>query len=336
MNPLDRFYETVNLNPVDRPLVIPQATYCVAKWLSLDLYRPAHDAELMAEALIKGWKLGGYEGIYVGWEASFNILAEAFGAKLETPAGGLPKVSKPLIEKLDDIENLNLPTLESGRIPLHLNALKLVKKKVEGKIPILSYVPGPITLSSLLLGINKMIRTLYFNDKRIDKLLELACKASIRFAEAKAEEGADVVIVADPIASLLKPSLFKNKCKPYINLILEKIEKKKIIPSLHICGDTSKILKYINQCKTKIFELDALVDLTYAKRVLNKKCIMGNLSTTLIMSGDPGEIQEKVRESIKKAGKIGYIVSSGCEIPYGTPLENVKAMVYATLKFHDF
>ncbi|MEM2739537.1 MAG: uroporphyrinogen decarboxylase family protein [Candidatus Bathyarchaeia archaeon] len=332
MKPLDRFYKSLDLVAVDRPPVIPQATYCVAGWLGLDLRRPAYDAKLMADSLIEGLRRVGYEGVYVGWEASFNILAEAFGAVLEGAEGELPKVSKPILRDVDDIDRLPLPDpWLDGRMPIHLEAIERVCKAIGGEVPVLSYVPGPLTLSTLLLGSSKTFRYLYFEPDRLSKLMEALCRASISFAKAKIESGCDVIVVADPTSSMVKPDVFERHLSPYINRILEVIGGD-ATPSLHICGNTSKMLASIGKLKIKIFEVDTPVDLSYAKSILKDVCVMGNVSTTLLKLGRPNDIEREVVECIRKAGLQGYIVSSGCEVPYSTPIENVKAMVDSTLK----
>ncbi|MCX8161883.1 MAG: uroporphyrinogen decarboxylase family protein, partial [Candidatus Bathyarchaeota archaeon] len=88
----------------------------------------------------------------------------------------------------------------------------------------------------------------------------------------------------------------------------------------------------IGKLKIEIFEVDTPVDLSYARSILKDICVMGNVSTTLLKLGRPNDIEREVVECIRKAGLRGYIVSSGCEVPYTTPIENVKAMVDSTLK----
>lgn len=332
MKPIDRFYKSLDMVVTDRPPVIPQVTYCVAGWLGIDLRKPAYDAKLMASSLIEGFRRAGYEGVYVGWEASFNILAEAFGAVLEWVEGELPRVSKPILEDVDDVDRLSIPDpWMDGRMPIHLEAMEIVCRAIDGEAPVLSYVPGPLTLSTLLLGSSKTFRYLYLKPDRLNRLMEIVCRASISFAKAKIESGCDVIVVADPISSIIKPSIFEEYVSPYINRILEEVDRD-ATPSLHICGDTTKILASIGRLKTRIFELDTPVDLSYAKSILKSICVMGNISTTLLKLGRPNDIGREVAECIRKAGLQGYILSSGCEVPYGTPIENVKAMVDSTLK----
>lgn len=332
MKPLDRFYESLDLVVVDRPPVIPQATYCVAGWLGLDLRRPAYDAKLMADSLIEGLRRAGYEGVYVGWEASFNILAEALGAVLEETEGGLPRVSRPILRDVDDVDGLPLPDpWLDGRMPIHLEAIERVCKAIKGEVPVLSYVPGPLTLTTLLLGSSRTFRYLYFEPDKLRKLMESVCRASISFAKAKIESGCDVIVVADPMSSMVKPGIFEEYISPYIDRILEAVNRD-AVPSLHICGNTSKILASIGKLKIEIFEVDTPVDLSYARSILKDICVMGNVSTTLLKLGRPNDIEREVVECIRKAGLRGYIVSSGCEVPYTTPIENVKAMVDSTLK----
>jgi uroporphyrinogen-III decarboxylase len=55
---------------------------------------------------------------------------------------------------------------------------------------------------------------------------------------------------------------------------------------------------------------------------------MGNVSTSLLAMGSPGEVKEATRETLDKAGQDGgLMVSGGCIIPDICPPENIQAMV---------
>ena len=60
---------------------------------------------------------------------SFNIMAEAVGCKMNFPEDDVPSVAKGLINKIEDIDNIELPDpYSSPRLALHLETLKLIRK----------------------------------------------------------------------------------------------------------------------------------------------------------------------------------------------------------------
>jgi uroporphyrinogen-III decarboxylase len=55
---------------------------------------------------------------------------------------------------------------------------------------------------------------------------------------------------------------------------------------------------------------------------------MGNISTADLAGQSAQEIKEQA-EALVKNMQVGFILSSGCEVPYSTPIENIQAMVQA-------
>ena len=74
-----RVLAAVNLSKMDRVPVVPQITYTTSRISGLKFSEPMFDPNLMADALYSGFEHFEYDGIYVGWESSFNLMAEAMG-----------------------------------------------------------------------------------------------------------------------------------------------------------------------------------------------------------------------------------------------------------------
>ena len=70
------------------------------------------------------------------------------------------------------------------------------------------------------------------------------------------------------------------------------------------------------------------------KRMVEISCkkivVVGNVATTLFVSGTKEEIEASVKECIRLAVQGGaYIISSGCELPYNATLDRVKSFIEA-------
>jgi len=126
----------------------------------------------MADAIIAGYREAGYDGVYVGWESSFNLLAEAMGCddgvyvgwessfnllaeamgcELKISPDIVASVKKPAIITEKDVDEIPIPDPErDGRLPVHLKALDLVKEELPPEVPIFRYIPGALTLSNQL------------------------------------------------------------------------------------------------------------------------------------------------------------------------------------------
>ncbi len=342
INSFQRVMTVIEGKKPDRIPVIPQITYTTAQLTGVGLVEALHNPKKTALALLAGQKELGYDAIYAGWESSFNLLAEAMGCIMRFPENSVPQVAEHCIKTANDIEKLNIPDpSKTGRLPLHIELLRLIRADVKNRVPIFVYTPGPFTLAGQLCGITTLMASTLRDPIFVQDLLKITTEASIQYALANIESGADVIVTADPTSSgsLISSKTFEAFTFPSLTRVAAAVNKAGAISSLHICGKTGALLEMMAKTGAKILELDHMVDLAEAKqRVGNQVILMGNLNPTeLLLSGTPEQIEREVKMCIEAAGRDGrYIVSSGCEIPPLAPLENIRAMVTGTQKYGCF
>jgi uroporphyrinogen decarboxylase len=103
--------------------------------------------------------------------------------------------------------------------------------------------------------------------------------------------------------------------------------------SLHMCGKTDHLLKTFRD-DLQIHELQGFgyqVDLDTIGAILGGRVVLvGNVNPLLIHRGTPEEVRHATRQVIEKLGPLrGLIVQDGNNIPPGTPLANINAMMEA-------
>jgi uroporphyrinogen decarboxylase len=96
--------------------------------------------------------------------------------------------------------------------------------------------------------------------------------------------------------------------------------------ALHVCGYIDPIVADIVETGISLLSLDApsslekLVDLSAAQLI-----VMGNVATVLFSSGTREEMEHAIRDCIEKAAEgSGYILSSGCEIPFDSTEDRIE------------
>jgi uroporphyrinogen-III decarboxylase len=96
---------------------------------------------------------------------------------------------------------------------------------------------------------------------------------------------------------------------------------------LHICGNTRRIVRGMGQTGADIVDLDFLTPLDEARAAMGpEQMLLGNIDPVRVLrDGSPDSIEAALAECHRQAG-ARYIVGAGCEIPRGTPRENVLAM----------
>lgn len=86
-------------------------------------------------------------------------------------------------------------------------------------------------------------------------------------------------------------------------------------------------------------DIDSQGDIFQAKKDLEGyQCIAGGVQDSMLILGTPDQVKEHVRELSERLGRGGgYIISGGCNLPYDTKPENLRAMIDAVMKYgwHD-
>jgi uroporphyrinogen-III decarboxylase len=112
---------------------------------------------------------------------------------------------------------------------------------------------------------------------------------------------------------------------------VEQIVSAGLTPLLHFDANWTPMLTYLRELPARkcILAVDQETDLFKAKEVLgDHMCLMGNVSPQLLTLGTVDEVVAEARRLIDVVGKGGgFILSSGCEVPYNAKPENVAALV---------
>jgi [methyl-Co(III) methanol-specific corrinoid protein]:coenzyme M methyltransferase len=306
-------------------------TICVDMQKSVNIYWPeAHkDAEKMAKLAIASYELSGLECVRVPFD--FVIEPEALGCEIKYPSNldGLPMVCGHPYEKPED---LKMPerSLELGRIPTLLKAIKILKQNVGELLPISSLLMGPFTLVGEMVGTSKLMRWCFQNPDYIREFVDFATDFLIELGKAQYDAGSDIVEVADPTASssLIRPSMFRDFAKPALIKLADSLDGLKV---LHICGDTNSILRDMAECGYHGISVEETTDIVKAKSLVGDVKILGNVSSKeTLLFGTPEEVKVEVKKSIEAGVDL---LEPGCGIAPSTPLVNIKTFVEAAKEF---
>jgi len=122
---------------------------------------------------------------------------------------------------------------------------------------------------------------------------------------------------------------------PTLKKVVMALVNEGIMPILFAEGSYNKRLDIIKDFpKASVAWYFDQTDIFKAKEVLgNVFCIIGNVPTSLLMTGKPQEVKEHCRRLIEVCGKGGgYILAGGANIDEGPP-ENLRAMMAAAKEY---
>jgi uroporphyrinogen decarboxylase len=131
---------------------------------------------------------------------------------------------------------------------------------------------------------------------------------------------------------------YRTFSKPYqqkLFSVMTRVSGEK--PTLHICGNTARILRDIAETGAASFSVDNIMDLAFVKREIgNDIPIAGNVKPTdTMLLGTPEDVDRDLRLCFQKAwdSPAGYIPAFGCGLPMDTPKENVDQLFVSLEKY---
>ncbi len=325
MNSLERLRKRLRGEPVDCPpnldILMTFAAHYIGKPLA-SYYRDYRVLVAANLAVCNDFDLDIVQAISDPYREASDL-----GLEVEFPAHNLPVSRKPLIVEPDDIKQLVPPDPRIGpRMSDRIEAIRLFRARVGNEIPIMGWVEGALAEAADLRSAYLTMIDLTRRPDWLEELLEICVNVEIAFARAQVEAGADVIGIGDAIASQISPTMYRRFALPYEQRIITMVHQMGGLARLHICGNTTYILTDMVNSGADIIDLDWMVDLQSAVQRFGS-CISfcGNIDPVAVMlQGTPDKVYRATR-ACAEAGGTRWISAAGCEIPDGTPPENLHA-----------
>jgi MtaA/CmuA family methyltransferase len=329
MNSLQRFNNRLNGEPVDRPPNFDIMMTFAAHFINQPLSKYYLDYNVLCEANLAVQEAFDLDIV----QAISDPYREAhdFGLQVEFPEDGLPLSKIPLIQEPADLKKIKPPDPYTGkRMSDRLEAIRKFREQVGGEIPIMGWVEGGLAEAADLRGDTSILIDLYDRPEWMRELLEIIVEVEIAFARAQIEAGADIIGLGDAIASQVSPEMYAEFALPYEQRIFEAIHEAGGLARLHICGNTSRIVALMLDSGADIIDLDWMVDIKSAAYTYGEyPVICGNFDPVQVMlQGSPEDVYQATQYCIQNGGPR-LISAAGCEIPDGTPHENLQAQTRA-------
>lgn len=250
-----------------------------------------------------------------------------FGGEVTYVNDGPPRSTHPLSESTE-IGRLLVPDpLKSERMLDRVKAVKLYKEKFGDEYSVLGWIEGPAACAANLRDISNFLMDLVMDEAFAGELMDKCLETGIAFAKAQVEAGADTIGIGDAIASQVSPEIYETLILPREKKLIRAIKDMGVYVKLHICGNITHLLPGISTLDIDILDVDHMVNLIGVRSILPKRvAIAGNIDPVGgVLSGTPESIRKKILDDYQQVGNP-YLVNAGCEIPSGTPGENLKAL----------
>lgn len=266
-----------------------------------------------------------------------SVEAECFGATIRFSDDEVPTVVGRLINDEDEANAITVPAVGAARSGLYVESIRKAAALINDR-PVFAGMIGPFSLAARLLDVTDIMIDCYDDPDMVHIVLEKCTAFLIEYAKAYRDAGANGIMMAEPVAGLLSPTLEEEFSSPYVKKIVDAVQTDDFIVIYHNCGDnTPKMVDSILSTGAAAYHFGNSIDM---------KAMLEKLPSDVIVMGnvDPaGEIRMGSPESVRKAtisvlekcsDHPNFVISSGCDIPPLSPWENINAFFDAVEEFY--
>lgn len=265
-----------------------------------------------------------------------TLEAEAFGCQIEFQENEMPHIIGRLVTNADEIDQLQVPDLQSGRVPEFLLANRLTVENTENK-PVFAGVIGPFSLAGRLFGMSEIMVASCMEPDMIGRLLEKCTDFISTYCQELKKTGCSGVVIAEPAAGLLSNDDCRYFSSDYIRRIVDLTQDDRFLVILHNCGNQGQCTQAMLDSGANAYHFGNAIDMIETLKFCpSDKLILGNVDPVEIMKlSSPDKVHEFVFDLLLKTAEFpNFVLSTGCDLPPHVPTENISAFFDALYKFN--
>jgi uroporphyrinogen decarboxylase len=262
---------------------------------------------------------------------------EGIGVEFQIKEGLGPVVSQP-IRDLDAARSLKDFDPEA-HVPFVLEAIRLTKGRLDGRVPLIGFSGAPFTLATYLVE-GRSVRD-FVNTKRLmyseretwHTLMDKLTTAVTSYLQSQIQAGVDAIQVFDSWVGCLSAQDYRQYVLPYSQRVFKGLEHAGV-PRIHFGAGTSHLLERMREAGGDVFGVDWRVPIDEAwQRLGYDVSIQGNLDPAILLA-DVNLLKSRTVDVLRRtANRPGHIFNLGHGMLPTAPVQNVVELV----KFvHDF
>jgi MtaA/CmuA family methyltransferase len=257
----------------------------------------------------------------------------AFGARVRFIDEGVPVCEEIIVNSIEDAKMLRNPDVyKSARTADRIKGAELFQKELEGEVPVIGWIEGPLAEACDLAGISNMLMYLMADPDFCNVLMDKCVVTAKEFAKAQIEAGCQIIGMGDAICSQIDAFTYENFVKERHREIIAFIHDCGGMVKLHICGNITHLLPAITELNVDILDIDHQVDPEETHKIMGPKVIRcGNINPVLVEEKSKDIIFDATQELVEREKIRKFILSAGCEITVNTRHENLMAMRNASI-----
>lgn len=266
-----------------------------------------------------------------------SVEAECFGSTIRVSDDEVPTVVGSVVSSEEEAQALQVPQVGAARTGLYLEAVKKAAELITDR-PVFAGVIGPFSLAARLLDVTEIMIDCYDEPDMVHMVLEKATQFLIAYCQAYKDAGANGVVIAEPVAGLLSPTLGEEFSAPYVKRMVDAVQDDSFLVVYHNCGGaTIPMIDSILSTGAAAYHFGNAIDMEEMMgRIPAGTVAMGNIDPAgQFRNGTPESIREATLELMERCCRYpNFVISSGCDIPPLSRWENIDAFFAAVDEFY--
>jgi uroporphyrinogen decarboxylase len=261
------------------------------------------------------------------------VIPEAMGLPYQMIEAKGPWFEKT-IKTANDIEQLRVAQPDD----LHyvMNALKLTKKELNGRVPLIGFAGAPWTIFAYMIEgsgsktFSQAKKFLYTQPELSHKLLQKITDSTINYLKGQIIAGADMLQLFDSWAGILSPDQYREFSLRYISQICDAITE---VPFTVFAKDAHFARVEMGKLKCDTIGLDWTMDIAESRSMIGPdKTLQGNIDPCLLYA-DYDVIRKEAIKMLKAFGPHRHIANLGHGLYPDLEKDKVKCFVDTVKEF---
>jgi uroporphyrinogen decarboxylase len=265
--------------------------------------------ELAAEATVQPVDILGVDAAIIF--SDILVIPEAMGLAYEMIEAKGPRFPET-VKGMAEIDRLRVA--HESDLSYVMEALRLSKKQLDGRVPLIGFCGAPWTLLAYMVEgsgsktFSKAKAFLYTRPKEAHALLEKITLSCISYMKGQVMAGADLLQVFDSWAGVLGAKQFEEFSLRYIARICDALSP--LVPVTVFAKDAHHSVGKIAATMCSVVGLDWTQSPEHARKLCGSKTLQGNADPCLLYADD-AKIVEETRAMVSAFGPQRYICNLG-------------------------
>ena len=312
----DRFVRACRLEPVDATPVwfMRQAGRSFAAYRELreryGILELAKTPDLCAEVTLMPVRELGVDAAVMF--ADIMLPLEPMGVDLQIQPEVGPVIDRP-IRSAADVDALG--EFDPAGISFTLDAIRIVRRELDGKAGVIGFSGAPFTLACYLIegrpsrDYAKAKAFMYREPAAWHELMRRLARMVQVYLRAQVEAGAQVVQLFDSWVGGLGPADYEEYVQPHVRTIFEALPD---VPTIHFGTGTSALLEHMADAGGDVIGIDHRMSLADAWRRLGPgRGVQGNLDAARVLAGWDATEAGARTVLAEAAGRPGHVFNLG-------------------------